>query len=83
MKEYGNKHRGYGGAPDNDGLEVKFPIFVCLFCSILSSLSILSSFCFFDFLTLILLLVRSHQAEIIIVKSLIQGRNNMSDKGGS
>jgi len=31
MKKYGNKHRGYGGAPDNGGLEVKFPIFVCLF----------------------------------------------------
>jgi len=30
-----------------------------------------------------LLLVRSHQAEIIIVKRLIQGRNNVSDEGGS
>jgi len=34
-----------------------------------------------DFLPLNLLLVRSHQAEIIIVKHLIQGRNNVSDKG--
>jgi len=33
--------------------------------------------CFFDFLLLDLLLVRSHQAEIIIVKRLIQGRNNV------
>jgi len=30
-----------------------------------------------------LLLVRSHQAEIIIVKRFIQGRNNVSDEGGS
>jgi len=30
-----------------------------------------------------LLLVRSHQAEIIIVKRLIQGRNKVSDEGGS
>jgi len=30
-----------------------------------------------------LLLVRSHQAEIIIVKRLIQGRNNVTDKEGS
>jgi len=30
-----------------------------------------------------LLLVRSHQAEIIIVKHLIQGRNNVYDEGGS
>jgi len=30
-----------------------------------------------------LLLVQSHQAEIIIVKCLIQGRNNVSDEGGS
>jgi len=35
------------------------------------------------FFTLNLLLVRSHQAEIIIVKHLIQGRNNMYDEGGS
>jgi len=33
--------------------------------------------------TLNLLLVRSHQAEIIIVKRLIQRRNNVSDEGGS
>jgi len=33
-------------------------------------------------LPLSLLLVRSHQAEIIIVKRLIQGRNNGSDEGG-
>jgi len=32
--------------------------------------------CFFDFLPPNFLLVRSHQAEIIIVKCLIQGRNN-------
>jgi len=37
--------------------------------------------CFFDFLPLNLLLVRSYQAEII-VKRLIQGRNNVYDKGG-
>jgi len=30
-----------------------------------------------------LLLVRSHQAEIIIVKGLIQERNNVYDEGGS
>jgi len=39
--------------------------------------------CFFDFLSLALLLVRSHQVEIIIVKRLIQGRNKVSDEGGS
>jgi len=39
--------------------------------------------CIFDFLRLNLLLVRSHQAEIIILKRLIQGRNNVSDEGGS
>jgi len=33
--------------------------------------------CFFDFLPLNLLLVRSYQAEIIIVKRLIQGRNKV------
>jgi len=39
--------------------------------------------CFFDFLPPNLLLVRSHQAEIIIVKRLVQGRrNNVSDEGG-
>jgi len=38
---------------------------------------------FFDFFLLNLLLVRSHQARIIIVKHLIQGRNNMYDEGGS
>jgi len=38
---------------------------------------------FFDFLPLNLLLVRSHQAEIIIVKRLIQGSNNVYDEGGS
>jgi len=37
--------------------------------------------CFFDFLPLNLLLNRSHQAEIIIVKRLIQGRNNVYDEG--
>jgi len=36
-----------------------------------------------DFLPLNLLLVRSHQAEIIIVKRLIQGRNNVCDEGVS
>jgi len=41
------------------------------------------SSCFFDFLPLNLRLVRSHQAEIIIVKRLIQGRNNVCAKGGS
>jgi len=34
---------------------------------------------FLDFLLLNLLLVRSHKAEIIIVKRLIQGRNNVFD----
>jgi len=38
---------------------------------------------FFDFLSLNLLLVRSYQAEIIIVKRLIQGRNNVYDESGS
>jgi len=42
-------------------------MFVCLFCSIFILLSRVN-----------LLLVRSHQAEIIIVKRLIQGRNNVS-----
>jgi len=41
------------------------------------------SSCFFDFLPLNLLLVHSHQAEIIIVKRLIQGRNNVCDEGVS
>jgi len=40
-------------------------------------------FQFFDFLLLNLLLVRSHQAEIIIVKRLIQGRNSVCDEDGS
>jgi len=35
----------------------------------------------FDFLPLNLLLVRNHQAEIIIVKRLIQRRNNVCDEG--
>jgi len=43
--------------------------------------------CFFDFLPLHLLLVRSHQAEKIIVERLyIQGHNNVYndiDEGGS
>jgi len=39
--------------------------------------------CFYDFLPLSFLLVRNHQAEIIIVKRLIQGRNNVCDEGGS
>jgi len=48
----------------------------------LSELSISDIFgCFFYFLPLYLLLVRSHQAEIIIVKNLIQGRNYMCDEG--
>jgi len=38
---------------------------------------------FFDFLPPNLLLVRSHQAEIIIVKRLIQGRSNVCDEGES
>jgi len=38
---------------------------------------------FFNFLPLNLLLVRSHQAVIIIVKRLIQGRNYVYDEGGS
>ena len=33
---------------------------------------------FFEFLSTELLLVRSHQAEIIIIKRLIQGRNNVT-----
>jgi len=37
----------------------------------------------FDFLLPNLLLVRSHQAEVIVVKRLIQRRNNVSDEGGS
>jgi len=41
------------------------------------------SVCFFDFLPLNLLLVQSHQAELIIVKRLIQGRNNVYDEDGS
>jgi len=41
------------------------------------------SVCVLDFLPVNLLLVRSHQAEIIIVKRFIQGRNNVYDKGGS
>ena len=36
---------------------------------------------FVEFLSLNLLLVRSHQAEIIIVKRLIQGRNNVTRVG--
>jgi len=39
------------------------------------------SSCFFDFLLLNLLLVRSHQTEIIIVKRLVQKRNNVCDEG--
>jgi len=39
--------------------------------------------CFFDFLPLNLLLVRSHQADIIIVQRLIQGRNNVYDEAES
>jgi len=39
--------------------------------------------CFFDFLPLNLLLIRSHQAAIIIVKRLNQGRDNMCDEGRS
>jgi len=38
---------------------------------------------FFDFLPVNLLLIRSHQAEIIIVKRHIQGRNNVRVKGES
>jgi len=41
------------------------------------------SFPFFYFLPLNLLLVRSNQAETIIVKRLIQGRNNGYNEGGS
>jgi len=37
--------------------------------------------CFFDFLPRNFLLLQSHQAEIIIVKRLIQGRNNVCDEG--
>jgi len=36
--------------------------------------------CYFDFLPLNLLLVQSRQAEIIIVKRLMQERNNVSDE---
>jgi len=39
--------------------------------------------CLFDYVPLYLLLVRSHQAEIIIVKHLIQGRINVRNEGGS
>jgi len=38
---------------------------------------------FFDFLLLNLLLVRSHQAEKIILKRLIQGCNNVCSEGES
>jgi len=41
-----------------------------------------NSDCFFDFLPLNWLLVRSRQAEIIIVKHLIQGRNVYDEDGG-
>jgi len=37
--------------------------------------------CFFDFSPPNLLLVRSYQAEIIIVKRLIQGRSNVCAEG--
>jgi len=43
----------------------------------------LRSYPFPSFLPLNLLLVRNHQAETIIVKRLIQGRNNVYDEGGS
>jgi len=39
--------------------------------------------CFFDFLPLNLLLVKSHQAKIIMVNRLVQGRNNVCAEGGS
>jgi len=39
--------------------------------------------CFFNFLPLNLLLVRSHQAEISSMKLLIQGRNNVCDESES
>jgi len=70
-------------------LNDKHRSFVCLlFVPSLSSCHekatvALFSGCFFDFLPLNLLLVRSHQAEIIIVMRLIQGRNNVYDEGGS
>jgi len=49
----------------------------------LRNLSISEFFsCFFDFLPLNLLLVQSHQVEIIIRNRLIQGQNNMSDEVG-
>jgi len=35
-----------------------------------------------NFFLVNLLLVRSHQAEIIVVKHLTQGRNNTTDEGG-
>jgi len=45
--------------------------------------SLMGGPCFFDFIPLNLLLVRSYEAEIIIVKRLIQGRNNVYDEGRS
>jgi len=39
--------------------------------------------CFFDFLSVNLLIVRSHQAKIIIVMRLIQGRKNVVDETGT
>jgi len=39
--------------------------------------------CFYYLLPLNLLLVRSHQADIIVVKRLIQERNNVYHDGGS
>jgi len=55
------------------------------FFAILSRPILWTASCFFDFLPLHLLLVRSHQAEKTIVKRLyIQGRNNVyDDEGGS
>jgi len=41
------------------------------------------SIAFFDFLPLNLLLVRIHQADIIILKCLIQRCNNMCNEDGS
>jgi len=49
--------------------------------SIPHSLRSCQSGCFFDFFPVNLLLVRSHQAEIIIVKHLIQGRSNATRRG--
>jgi len=43
----------------------------------------LEALCFFYFLLLNLLFIRCHQAEKIIVKCLIQGRNNVYDEGRS